>query len=1018
MSPRGAGAALRPVMRLAVAALAGAAALGAPACVLAGLAVPAPLAAQVPTPPQARPDSAPASSPTECVFPAAPDTGRAPVLVQWPTADSVEQTLLNRPGYVATRYCADSVAFDPRSGVLRLLGDAAIEREGVILLGDSVVYDDSSRTLVAYAAQGERVVLRDPAQVDDLVAGWIEYDLASRTGRVEDVRTSVESGQFWYLQAHSAAAQLPDSTNGRQSAFFGVDGSLTSCNLEEPHYHFQARQLKMISRNIMVVRPAVLYIADIPVMWLPFVFQDMRSGRRSGILSPRLGFSDIVRNSPTYRRQIENVGYYFAISDFMDATAWLDWRSGARGSDVDPGWLRYNGELRYKWLDRFLDGRIGANHHRLQNGVRSTGLSLQHLQRFSMSSSLSANINYSTNTRVQRTTEFIPQAVLATIQSNVNYTTKLGPASLSVGGSRKQFPGRDEVQMSFPSLGISTGPIAVADWLTWTPNLRLDNSQTIDGPSSGPLAFRHVPNASGGLDSVRIGWDTRNTSISFSTPLEIFGFRWQNSFRVSDVLRDYPQLIPVTDVSDTSARSSRVFQRTFRTSVDWETGISLPSVSPGRWNLSPSVSIVNVASDGFWVRSELSGGRFVPQSKRLRYGLSISPTFFGLWPGIGAFSRFRHKVAPTLSWSYAPEGNVSNDYLEAIGKTRQGYLGALAQHQLTLGLSQTIEARLRAPADSAPESGEKLTLLSINSSSLSFDFMRLSEMRRRARLAGRPAPGLSAGVATSSFSYSLRSDLLPGFDIRVDYSLFEGDRNTDTARFAPFRTGISADINFDRQTNPIVILSRIFGKAVPPTGSDPDAATAGEPADSAFAEQMARMPLAGESRTPELMVPRTEGWRAQLTFSSTRQRPPRGGIVVEYDPTQNCEFLREINPVQYELCLEQALANPVVPDTLNETTPGGIFYRVPPRTTLQGSLGMNVTALWTMQWQTMYDFRDKSFASHTVSLQRELHDWRAIFAFTQAPNGNFAFNFFIALKAEPDLKFDYNSRTYRSSTGR
>ena len=52
-----------------------------------------------------------------------------------------------------------------------------------------------------------------------------------------------------------------------------------------------------------------------------------------------------------------------------------------------------------------------------------------------------------------------------------------------------------------------------------------------------------------------------------------------------------------------------------------------------------------------------------------------------------------------------------------------------------------------------------------------------------------------------------------------------------------------------------------------------------------------------------------------------------------------------------------------------------------------------------------------------VTLQRDLHDWRAVFAFTQSPNGNFAFNFFIALKAEPDLKFDYNKATVRSGTG-
>jgi lipopolysaccharide assembly outer membrane protein LptD (OstA) len=63
-------------------------------------------------------------------------------------------------------------------------------------------------------------------------------------------------------------------------------GSITSCDETVPHYHFQARELKVVGRNVLVVRPAVLYIYDVPVMWLPFVFQDLRSGRRSGILSP------------------------------------------------------------------------------------------------------------------------------------------------------------------------------------------------------------------------------------------------------------------------------------------------------------------------------------------------------------------------------------------------------------------------------------------------------------------------------------------------------------------------------------------------------------------------------------------------------------------------------------------------------------------------------------------------------------------------------------------------------------
>jgi len=57
-----------------------------------------------------------------------------------------------------------------------------------------------------------------------------------------------------------------------------------------------------------------------------------------------------------------------------------------------------------------------------------------------------------------------------------------------------------------------------------------------------------------------------------------------------------------------------------------------------------------------------------------------------------------------------------------------------------------------------------------------------------------------------------------------------------------------------------------------------------------------------------------------------------------------------------------------------------------------------------------------NWASQQVSLQRDLHDWRAVFGFSQSPNGAFAFTFFIALKAEPDLKFDYNKATYRNGS--
>jgi hypothetical protein len=79
-------------------------------------------------------------------------------------------------------------------------------------------------------------------------------------------------------------------------------------------------------------------------------------------------------------------------------------------------------------------------------------------------------------------------------------------------------------------------------------------------------------------------------------------------------------------------------------------------------------------------------------------------------------------------------------------------------------------------------------------------------------------------------------------------------------------------------------------------------------------------------------------------------------------------------------------------------------------------MNFHLTPNWGGTWTTNYDFQARKFGSHTVNLQRQLHDWRAIFGFTQGNNGNFAFSFFIALNAEPDLKFNYDKSTYRPIT--
>jgi hypothetical protein len=141
--------------------------------------------------------------------------------------------------------------------------------------------------------------------------------------------------------------------------------------------------------------------------------------------------------------------------------------------------------------------------------------------------------------------------------------------------------------------------------------------------------------------------------------------------------------------------------------------------------------------------------------------------------------------------------------------------------------------------------------------------------------------------------------------------------------------------------------------------------------------------------------------------------------VRDFDPRDQCQALQD--QVLQTQCLNQFATGSPTSNGLpfNETTRGATLYRMPAQGNVNGSMSFHVTNLWSAQWQTSYDVVRSEFAQHAVSLQREMHDWDAIFSFVRAPNGNFAFTFNIALRAQPDIKLDFDRRdSPRGITGR
>jgi hypothetical protein len=939
------------------------------------------------------------------------DTARVDsAAVTWPAADSVMAALLARPGYDVTRFQGARVTYDAVSKDLRLDASkaqkAAVDRNGQVMVSDSTIfYNQASSTTTNEGCY----VLNLPGSTEAPIrgCGTVTYNAANRTSQFTKANVPFNNGEYWLLYLDAGAAEIDTTEAGKGSAtIWGRSGRITSCPDSVPDYYFSSKTIKRTKNGTVIARDVVLYIGDVPTLWLPFIFQNVRTGRVSGLLTTRFGLSDIVRNSPTYHRNIENFGYYWAMSDYMDATAWLDWRSGGGGTNAaDPGWLKLNGRWDYNWLGRFLSGSIAANYWFMGNGDRNLGLSWGHAQQFSNDGNLRLDINYVADTRVQRQNTFDPYQQLATISSQASYSRKIGPASLSIGGNRRQYPGRPQVDQTFPTFQVSTVPIKVGEYLTWTPTFSYTASASLNLDQPSIFQVRYGPG--GVVDSIKRSM--YSSVMSFNSPLKIFGWDFTNSFNLRSTRQKFPELVKIYDVTSGDSIDTRVFQEIYQTDIDWTPTFALPSIGQNRWNFAPGFSIANVDPGAFWVSSERTNGRFVRQAKRPTFTLSATPTVYGLFRGFGPFAALRHTITPSMGYSYAPAKAVSDDYLLATRRSRKGYLGSLRINAVNFGLNTSVEAKMAG--DSARGGGTKMKVLALSMTPFSYNFERLN------------APEVTStkwwrGLTTERFSYTVTSDLLPGVQLTSDYSLFQGSTTSDTAVFSPYRVSTSASLTLSRDANPLAVIMKLFGKAVPAAQHAPVVPTDPSitPDQQAQARELAGQPVAGSRTAGERFVtPPSGGWRLALTLSSQRQRPPKGGTVIATDAETRCLPLANGDPFVYEACIARERLTPTQVQGFD--VPGAPVYLYPATMNIGANLGFNLTPRWSVTWNTNYDAQRHEFAMHTVGLQRDLHDWRAIFGFTQSPNGNFAFNFSIGLKAQPDLKFDYARNSIRSQTG-
>ena len=829
------------------------------------LAAPAEAQQPVRPPGQARPDTTrPAgkidsASAKRLGLPSAPSRPFGP-------PDSVMAALLDLEGYDATRYLADTATVFALDRRVRLSGHAMTERQGSILEAEAIGYQEASCDLTA---SGEPRLF-DKGTV--LIGNTIRYDTCAERGIIGSALTNFsETGANWFLRGNLGV----DSSSSR---LYAAKSEITSCDLPVPHYHFAAKEVKWMSKSMLVGRPAILYVRDVPIMWIPFIFQETKPGRQSGILVPQFGFNDIVRPDAGYNRQVTNAGYYWAPNDYVDVAGRFDWYANR--------YFRVAVSSQYAWLNRFVRGSMEYSRQTETGGAIAQSIRWGHQQTFGISTTLNLNLNLTSNSSVISNNALDPLLSTQQLSSDLNFSKRFKWGQMTLGGRRRQTMGDDQVSQTLPSLTVTPKPIDIGSSITWSPAMSFANDV-----NTNPKTYILVPRVTGGVDSIEQTPRTRASSFNLDTPLRIGSFNWRNVVTVVD-REETTQGSTLTRVPNDatpdptdSITVSRVVASRFSTEVNWDTGINLPLLFRSSWKLTPTVGITNTTGGAFALRNEKTNGGYVIQGKRLAFGLSASPTIFGFFPGFGPVSRIRHSFSPSFTWSYAPAASIPRDYAEAVAQPgRPVQLTSDATQQLSVGLSQNFEAKEKAaPGDTAGSGaqGRKFRILSINTTGMTYDF-------EQAKKEGH------TGWTTQSMTNSFQSDMVPGFNLSLTHDLWDGQVGITGTKFSPFLQNVTA--SFGMSANTFRAIGGLLGLNAPPKAGAARA-TGGVP--SSYASDPMGRTQGRSLQASNTLGPTRRPFTANVNLTISRARQVPGSAFPPRPGQSNIGFSTSFSPTRF-----------------------------------------------------------------------------------------------------------------------
>lgn len=303
----------------------------------------------------------------------------------------------------------DSLIYNFNRRTVDLFGKARVDYRDSRVEGPRITVEQASSTAHASALRDSLGRPHDlPVFTDksgSFAAETMAYNYKTRIGTASDVSSKSEQG----IYSGQDVKRLPSGELQVENGIY------TTCDLEEPHYWFSGKHMRIIPEDRLISRPFIMYIHPeifnrrlpvIPIMYLPYMSVPISNKRSSGFLFPRIG------QSGDRGAYFSNLGYFWAINDYADLRVDGDvsfngsWRLGQR--------FRYkNGDL-YSGTITGQYEKIALNDPDDPDYARyiNRNFRIIHHQQFDPATKLDINLQYLGGDRYYSSSSIDPETVV------------------------------------------------------------------------------------------------------------------------------------------------------------------------------------------------------------------------------------------------------------------------------------------------------------------------------------------------------------------------------------------------------------------------------------------------------------------------------------------------------------------------------------------------------------------------------------------------------------------------------